>query len=422
MRSHPGKKTLWAAVLRHRFSLFFFLFLLLYTAVVVRRLDPPEMESFYYSYFCVDFSFGFASKLLPGALFRAICGKYALVSDAVRYAVFTLLLIFAGLSLLLERFLLNVAETRRRTAFVLLLFFLTGGYTFSMFSYQIGMLDTCWVFLAILFFLFLEQKFLRFLIPLLFLGSLFVHITGVMFFIIMAALVLLYRISVEEERKEKRIYTLIFTVSLVLSAALFLILAPNESGWVCSMEDFHRKMAGYGSTNYAFYDYTFYHIMFGKNYVPDFVAQTDSGVLRVIYYLYYQVKLNLDLFLQDPRYGITAGLLGFSLISPLLIFFVRFHVSRFRKKGTGLRRFCAFLMLVQIPLMILFGILFGTGIDMTRYLTYMLLPPFVSVLTVLYHEKDQQAVFLDRLLPYTKEPAFWLYYLAYALIALSPVV
>ena len=62
---------------RRRFFLCFFLYLVLYHVTVVNRFSLWSLNDVTWSLYCVDFSYGFASKLLPGAVYNLLAGAHA---------------------------------------------------------------------------------------------------------------------------------------------------------------------------------------------------------------------------------------------------------------------------------------------------------------------------------------------------------
>ena len=272
--------------------MFFFVCLIVYHVLIANRLQKWELSDLTYSFLCVDFSFGVASKLLPGAIFRLLFGQHASKTIGSIYTLVLMTVFFLGLSFLLERFMLCVEERYKTTALVLLLLFITGGYTFSIFTKMLGILDSYWLYLALLFFFFLEHKILRFTIPLIFVCSLFVHFSAVVFVLLLLSVVLLYRLAIEESSKERWIYSVIFAVSVLLSIMVFFALLFHESNSICTMNEFHNKLKENGSEQFVYFDYSFFHvhIITGKEYIPESVFSETSPILKFFSLVYYQIK------------------------------------------------------------------------------------------------------------------------------------
>lgn len=406
---------------RRRYSLFFFLYLIFYHVFIVNRLEPWKLNEVTYVQYCVDFSYGFGSKLLPGAIFNLLFGKYASRTTANIYAVAVVILFFTGLSLLLERFMERIRPADRRAAVFVLLFFLSGSYTFCIFTKWVGILDTAWLPLLLLFIVILEHRCVRFLLPLLFALALMIHFSALVFCIPVFAILLLYRGAVARDKRERRGILAIFAASMAVTAGAFLFLILNESKTVCPIEEFHNKLLEHGADYFTYHDYAFFHIWNGESFIPDGVSEIKPFYLKFIYFVYYQIKLDYDLFAMDVQHGLLTALGGLAVLLPCLCFILPVFWRRMRRKGDGLQRFCAFLMLIQFPFVFLMAVLFAIGLDATRYLTHGFLGLFTLLLTVLYYEEDQRTAFFERIGSVCDTSPAMLYFLAYAAITLGPI-
>ena len=403
---------------RHRFALFFFFFLVLYNVAFSRQHLPWRVDDVTYVFHAVDFRCGFATKLLPGTIFRAIFGSLASKVTASIYETVLILLLFAGVSFLLERFLLRVLPAQRRAACFLILFFVTGAFTFSIYVRELGLLDVNWLYLSLLFFFFLDHKYLRFLIPLLYVASIMVHYSAVLCAVVLFSVLLLYRTSVENDRRERRIYLAIFTVSLLLTAGAFVFFVLNESRTLCSIDRFHEIMQSNGSSFFDYYDYAFYNIYHGEQILPDSVAEMTNPFVKILYTVYYRVRFNIYLAGRiggDVPLAVFAGII---VVLPVLVFLYRFHLRRFHAQTNRFSRFCTFLMMAQFPFTILVSLLFS--VDINRWLTLAFLGFFSCVLYISKREKAQLAELLQRVEMLMAEFPVRVYYLAYATISFWP--
>ena len=418
MNKHKITKSPLAFVQKHNTFFFSFFYLLVYHIFIVNRFAPWKLDEFTYSLLCVDFSFGFASKLLPGAVFRALLGSNANMETATVYTIVLIVLIFAGVSAFAEKFMTRVPEQYKSAAAVLLVLLFSGAYTFSIFTKWLGLLDTYWLVFLLLFFAFLENKVLRFLIPLVFLGSLMIHFSALVFFIPVFAIVLLYRISISKSKNERIIYSAIFTVSIIATVALFWFLILNESKMICSIDEFHEKLENNGTTFFRYFDYSFFNELNGNNVVAEDVYKTTSGLERFIYLFFYQTKTTYSLLDGHLFHGVITIIMGLLMLVPVLCLFIKLHFSALRKKGNFIRRLSAFLMIVQIPFMLSMAFLFAVSVDMTRYYTHLFLGAFACCLTVLYYEDDLKKSFFEQLQTLTESAGVRIYILAYIMFTL----
>lgn len=372
---------------KHRYALVFFLFVVLYNWLIVRRLRFWKVSDITFSYHVVDYSLGFRSQLLPGAIFYGIFGEHAGETTATVYETVLLLLFFAGVSFLLERFLNHVEPPQKNAAFFLILLYLSGSFTFAVFSDELGMLDVYWLFFSLLFFLFLEKRGLRFLIPALFVLSLLVHFSSVISYLIMFSVLLLYRVSTESEKKRQTTYFLVFLLSIGATGGLFVFFLFNQSkDMPLSQEAFHQMLQRRGSDYYIYYDYSFYNSFSGKEVVPSSVYEIADPLRRALLVILekcrFTIRLYTDYSVNTPaRAALTALLLW-----PIVLFFDR-HLYRFRKgpDQNKLKRFCVFLMMVQFPFTAILGCLFSP--DIIRWHTHAFLIFFTMILYLTFHEE-----------------------------------
>lgn len=405
---------------KHRFSIFFFAFLTVYHILIVNMLKPWKLNELVYSTYCVDFSFGFASKLLPGAVFRGIFGPHANRETATLFATLIIVAVFAGVSVIMESFMHHVPEKYLPCAVLLTVIFLSGPYTFSIFTRWLGLIDTYWLVFLVLFFAFIEHKWLRFFIPFIYAGTLMIHFSALVFIITIFSIILLYRISVSDNGKDKKIYTAIFAVSICVTVVLFFILILNESKTVLPLEEFMQKLQSNGTDYLTYYQYSFFRIIFDEKFIPESVNEISNPLLKFFYLFYYQVNLNIKLCSLTVFFCIITTVTGLLVFSPLLAQFIKVHVTAFKVKKNPLRRFCAFLMIAQMPFIFILALLFGISLDVTRYYTYLVLGAFICFLTVIYYEEDMRNVFFERFNSLRKSLAAQIFILAYFMFNLMP--
>ena len=399
---------------KHRYSLFFFLFLVAYHVAIVNRFQPWKVDEITYSFHSVDFSLGFATKLLPGAVFNALFGRFASELTASIYETVLILLFFAGVSVFLERFLLRMQPEYRSAALVLLAFYVTGAYTFSVYTKGLGMLDVYWLFFSLFFLIFLEHKWLRFLIPLLYVASIMIHFSAILNAIIFFSILLLYRASIEPEKKQRRIYLLIFAFSMLISAAAFLFFLVYESRLICPIETFHQKLQEHGSDYFEYYDYAFYDLFRGDYYRPPEVSAMDGYLNKIWQLLVYQLRFNYILIDFIGSHVVIALIGGLIVLFPMMFAFYKFLLQHFRMTENLLGRFCAFLMLIQFPFTFAVAMLFS--VDVNRWLTHGFLMIFTTVLLIMYYEKEKAALLLEKIKESAGGLALKLYFLGYATI------
>ena len=376
----------------------------------MNRLQPWKVSAITYSYHIVDYSMGFCSKFLPGAVFYGIFGEKGTPQVATVCETVLLLLFFAALVFLVERFVLRAEQDLRTGALITALFFLCGPFTFAIYSYELGMLDVYWLFLAAAFFLSAANRYLKFLIPLLFLLAVLVHYSAVLCVIVLFSILLLYRAS--DDDAQKRSFLLIFWISVVLSAGLVVyFIAFEKSNLRYSMEEFDRIIKERNGVYTTYYEYALYSYYNKHAFVPEGVMEnTGSAVMRLLLSFYYQVRVIL-VEQTEPKdvYKLIGNVL---FAAPALVLFYKEFILLFKNNGQNrLKRLCAFFMCAQFPFTLIFGCLMSA--DINRWISHAFLISATLLFCVLYREKENRAHFLGEILAIKNAYPFRLYALAY---------
>ena len=406
---------------RHRFALLFFAYVLIYHMLVVNRAQPWSMNDTVFSNYCLDFSFGFASKLLPGAVFNFILGSRASRETAAVYATVVILVVFAAAALLLDRFVLCVEDKHRISAIILCLIFLSGGYTFSIFTKWLGIIDTGWLLITAAFLVCLDHRPLRFLIPVLFALALMIHFSALVFFLTLFSILLVHRVSVTEDRRERAGLWIVFAVSLAVSFGLFFFLILNETRLIVPLEEFHEKLRSRGLDHFGYQDYAFFRIWNGVPFAPDELRELPPSPMKFIRLFGYQLSLCFGLVRDDPVRAVIVTGAGIAVLAPAAAFIARFHLRRM-KDGSPLRRFAALLMLLQFPFVLLLGLIFAMALDMTRYLTYAFMPACICLFAALRHEPGAREELFEDLRRVGGSPAAKLWFLTYFSVTMLPMI
>ena len=407
---------------KHRYAMVFFAFLITYHIIIANRLKLWDLHALTYSQYCADFSFGFGTKLLHGAIYRFLFGGQTTPESARIYTAALVIAFFVLLSFKLEQFMKRMPGKYLNSAFLLVLFFLSGSFTFSIYTKMLGLSDTYWLFITLAFLSCLEHKKLRFLIPFLFALSLFFHFSAIVFVIPLFSILILYYASIAADKKEKIVLIAVFCVSVVLAAVVFLVLMLNESRTVCSMPEFHRKLKENGTEFTFYYDYAFFHKWGDNVFVPEEITMMKPSLMKFFYLFYYQVKMIYDELGNGREKGVLITLLGLLLVLPIVILFSRFHLVALRQKSNKLRRFCSFLMIAHFPFLFTLAMLFAISVDMTRYLSHSMLAMFTTVFVIVYKEEAMREVFFEKMLSLKNSLPLKLYALVYFVITLPPMI
>ena len=402
---------------RHRYSLFFFAYVSLYNFLIVNRCSTWTVSRISYAYHVVDYgSLGFRAQILPGSVFYGLFGEKSSEEIAAVFDTVLMLAFFAGLAILLERFMLRVGEKDRKAAVVLILFFLSGMFTFAIYTDMLGMLDVYWLYFALLFFFFLNNRVLRLLIPLLFAASMLVHFSSVMNYMILFSLVLLYRASVGEPRRDRTVYFCIFAISLAVSAGLFAYFLIHSNDPVpMTIDEFHALLRKRGSDYPDYYDYAFFNTFIGiRDVVPQSVFEIADPARRIAATVLEKIRFTFYLFGLDPMHHVFMAAQAALVAAPAVCFYYK-HLVRFfiSLRGAKLKRFCVFLMMVQVPFTLCACVF---SVDIVRWSSHAFTVAFVLFLYVMYNEKELRGNVLADLERYRTRAPFIIYFFAYALV------
>ena len=362
------------------------LFIMAYQFVIVNQGRPFSANSITYAFYAVDYSMGFCSRMLPGAVYNLLVGVYNMQAVSaflyVLYFAFVLLLSF-----LLEKFVCAFPENKQEVYFLMFLF-LTGPFTLEIFFKEFGMLDFHWALLFAIACLFLRHRFLRFLIPLLVVLMNMTHY-GAMICYVAAVLLLLLFFSVKATTKQERyVYLLLFFITLLVgigSTVFFLINDSNDL--VYSLQEFDKILSEERHSASWYYDFYLY------KYIPSDMLEAHP-FFKAANDLQFDGKIqslsDLGLFIISQikttfSFEASSKFLTINFSSIFLFVFLGYILFAYFKENKNLiKRFLSFLFFALALLISLAGMLFST--DNTRWLGHSFIILFVFVFFVLYYD------------------------------------
>ena len=376
--------------LKHKYFFYIFLFIILYEVVVVGKCSGWQVSSMGYSFHALDYSLGFASTILPGAIYHFLFG--AIKEPQLSVYVTTLYVaLFFLVALFLEKWILSVKEENRNVGWLLIFLFLAGPCTFSVFVTSLGMLEFYWVLFAALFFLFLAYRPLHFLIVPLCVLELLVNYSAILCFVPCFCILILFKLSNERRRSGRvlLLITFVFSVSISIPLSFYLALCvPNNM--VYSLNEFKQMMSDRGVT--------FTHSIISFLYrttdtlqneyllsLPSASALQDAGG-----WSYFQTLLK-GMF-SIVRYNFSTrtplrNLPAYMLVIPLLVPIYSLLVSIIKNRNNSwIKRFSCFCMGALFPFTLIVSIFLS--FDYIKWLSFAFLPLFASFLYVLYQEKE----------------------------------
>ncbi|MBQ6874526.1 MAG: hypothetical protein IJO24_09575 [Clostridia bacterium] len=403
----------------HNIAVFLFCFVVLYNIIFAANFKLPQVSWVVFSYHAVDFSMGFCSKLIVGSLynlfFNVVKDEFIILMESV-----VLTILFAGVSFLLEHFINSTKREYKKIALICSLFFLTGPCTFSMYVLEIGMFDVYWVLGCVLFFYFMTNKKLYVLTIPLFLVVLMVHYGSIFAYIPFMVIIMLYKLSCCDDKKERRLLWFVAITSSVAVIGLFVYLLMFEMENVTySFEDFRAVLKERGVTNTSFYDYSFYHESgeYYENLFSDVVEKykvADASPMENLVNTIMMVAL-----FTYTTVSLTVDILPLLIISPIMLLIYKCLFFIFKsEKNNKVKRFSLFCMFALFWFTYIVATF--TSMDDLRWITHSFFPLFCCFLYICYIEKDRFTSYCFSLVNCIPKPCLFFYFLMYAVLTIYP--
>lgn len=351
----------------HYYSVFFFLFLLIYSFVVPGEMKLWETYELTRSFHAVDFSMGFCSRFLPGAVYNFLFDSF---SDQTMNIYLSVLMIgfFLALSIFLEKFMLNVDSGYRFAALLVLLFFLTGPATFSIYIKVLGMLDVYWVFTALLFLALLSKKATWPFLFVPFLLCVVIYYVTWLCYIPFFIIIILYKISLTETKKDRIYLWVSLIASVIVSVALtvYLVLFEKDN-LVHTAYEFADILNSKGIDYTLYYEESLFYLVddtvLAGNIFDELLSRL-SGIFE-----------GFNLFTRIPLV---------MLLAPVVITIYKFFFKQISECNSTLKKISYSCMLLLFAGTIVSS--FFTSTDFVRWAGHAFLPLFASFIYVLHNE------------------------------------
>lgn len=366
------------AFFKHHFSVVIFAFLLLHSFLVSGGAKPWSNDVVTYAYHAVDFSMGFCTRILPGAIYKLFVGKWNMQAVNIFDSVL-MILFFAVLAVFCEKLMKSVGKEDRRAFLVVMLFFLTGPCSFPMYIIELGMMDMWWLFIAaVAVFLLSTEQLFPLIVPL---GVLCVviHYAAICNFVPLIVLLILYKCAVEQNRKKKAaLFTVgVLTAAAAVAATLY-FLAYEKTNLVYSIDEFHGILASRGVTFFGYYDYDFY------NYAPEVQSHlvgeaAPAEPLSVFRQVVQQISFNAELLELPSKLPVVV------LMIPAVALLFGFVFSAVKKQSDKTVKTVLLLAPVYFVASLCAGMMFSA--DVVRFLGHSFLGLFTFVMFVIYNDK-----------------------------------
>ena len=416
----------------YSYGVFFFFFTVVYHLVIINRFHLWSVGAYSYTFYLLDYSFGFCSRFLPGALYHLFF-KEVYISQLNVFLTLLLLLVILGISLFFAKLvcLQKQKENRVRVVF-LCLFFLSGAGILTLLGIEIGIYETFWVFFALLFLLVVSKKHLKYVIPVFFVLSVLIYYTAMISIVVFFCLVLLYE-ALQQEGKERKCYYVLLLLSLVLAFGLSLYLGLFEKNNLrYTMEEFNnaleqRNHADGMELNLHYFNNSFYQST-PREEVQQFLNELDPysmirnsklphALAQAIVYVYVYFRMWIFWVARDTvRFVSTFAICALAAL-PLMIHFYSYWKQCFKAAQQRSQKLLYSLIMLQYPFSMVFCFL---STDITRWMTHAFAVQFALYLYVA-HKNGELAKLKESFLFRANWRALVCYFLFYLLIVFVPL-
>lgn len=376
------------SIKHHKVFFLICIFLPVYHWLIANNAGWFEVKPINYAYHAVDYSMGFCSRMLPGAMYHSLVGIYSKSAVSI-YLIVLYALFIIMLAVLLEQFALKFRQ-KQKVCFILLTFFLTGPLTFNLFVTELGMLDFYWALFFLMACLCLKNKYLKFAVPLFVALMVMTHYAALACYASALLLIVLLFAVRSDSKREKIIYLLIFASSLLIGIGLALyFLTHDSSNLVYNVDDFRRILQKDRHALSFYYDYSFYKY-FGPEYAGTRIYSAYSAGIAGEEFMHtknifeialHQIKANLQYTsVSQMVITILVGLIPQSLLIYILACYCK-------KKPAKKKRWILVLFLLLCIACELVGCLFSN--DTPRWVGNSIIILFIFTFYILHYEYEQ---------------------------------
>ncbi|MCR5041355.1 MAG: hypothetical protein K6C36_04550 [Clostridia bacterium] len=368
-----------------------------YNVLILWDGKLPQVNEITYSFYAVDYSLGFCSRMLAGTVYSLLVGVYSKTAVNI-YLTVLYLLFYLLLAYLAEKFLLAFPDYKAERT-ILAVLFLTGPFSIPMLTKQFGMLDFHWAFLFFLSVLLLKNRYLRFVVPVFVVLMIMTHFAALICFVAALLLIILLYYSMSEEKRDRISFLILFTVCLVLGTGLTLyFILGDKNNIAVTLDEFERVVTGERSAYAHYFTYYFY------DYIPadaDFFVERYSGIdnssAGLISSLFRQMQITFSSGISNRFF--VANL--FAL--PLQAFLFRFLFSYIKRESVFFKRLLTVAAAALSLVVEAVGFLFST--DNTRWLGHSCIILMVWFFLVMYYEYREG---IERLKAVFSSAGYWL--------------
>ena len=350
----------------YKVFLFCFCFLFIYEYLIVNKGQPLYADDLCYPFLAVDYSMGFCTQFLPGAIYHFLVGIYTPFAARI-YINILYIVFFIVIAFVLEFVYSKAVTANKKDIGILLLLCIVGGFSISTFVMQPGMLDFYWLFFFCLAVLSLKNRYTKFLIPVFSVLMVLVHIAASITYVFLLLVILGFLWFYTSERKAKKEYAIVFCLTLFLTVATVLyFIIFEKNNLVYSFNDFQKILESRGVNYITYYQVTLYgQNLHAEGLILEYPAFFNA-LPPVIGKLLQQLWMTMAFYEWKSE---------FTFLLPLAVIFLVLFAVMMRNYFKTLQKKLSKLLIVAtalwaIPIM-LCGVLFST--DMARWMSHAVL-------------------------------------------------
>lgn len=406
------------AVFEHRFGLFFFIMLTFFGFLIMDPFKVISAKSVAYSFYCVDFTFGFCTKLLPGAIYNLIVGVYNEIAISIYVKVLAIVTTIV-IAFFFERLLYKRMPEERKELFFIFSFS-TIIICFSFFEAGlIYLLDLHWIIATLFILICLSNKKLYIFIPIGLVYAIMTHYISIICYVAVSLLILLYKAYNEENKKERIFLFSLFIFSVILSSGLFLYMLIYElDNLTISYPQMMNVLEARGVGQTDYYRFAFFRDLVEEIFHDRYTDET-IGWISDIDQNQPMIKIMIDTVIQQFR--INAYLSDHKSVAPSVFVFIpgiMVITGNLLQRIKAARVFEKLIYLAGLALfafILMFGLLFST--DTIRWIGNAMLVLIIFYVSVVGLDKKSRTEAKD-IVSYLPDGVYYLYIIICALITL----
>lgn len=405
---------------KHKVFFCLLIFMPLYHWLVVNNAKVFGVNEVVYPFFAVDYSMGFCEKFFVGELFHLLVGKYSLNAASAFVGVFYLLFIIL-LAYLAEKFVFAFPQNKR-VSLVFLALFLSGPFSVGIFVKEFGMLDFFWAFLFFAAIACLNNKYLKFFVPVFAVLMILVHYGSLICYVAALLLIIFFYALKADSKSERILYIVILALSAVLSVGLTLYFVKNNANNLTySLEQFRHIVQDERHANPFYYEFNFYKTLPPELYSSQITQKAyASGILGSdlagtdnVFRLIFAVIKRTVIYL-DWKEAVLS--LAIALIPQLFLLYI--FGGYIKSKKSKIKKLLAIAFILLSIVIESIGILFST--DTPRWACQSVLLLFCFVFILIYFDYKEGLERINQLFLRIGYPIVYIFLFFYSNIILPP--